>query len=261
MNQKPGTSLPFEAVENFRELGGYEGADGKHVRYGVFYRAPALANVRTKADRERFCSLGIKNVFDFRSAGEREAAPDPDFAGTRNIAVNAMTDGDGKEVNFDLEEIVKSRDGMEKMLAGVHESYARMPFSNPAYRALFQTIMEGGTPVLFHCTAGKDRTGVAAALILKALGASDETVMSDYLLTNEYRARGRKELAQLFVQMGLDEKNAENLGDVAAGVKAESLQYSLSEIGKRYPSFEDYLKAEYGIGNEELQSLRSRYLD
>ena len=167
--ERPGAPLPFEACENFRELGGYTGCGGRHVKYGAFYRSPALANIKTPADRARFEALGVRTVFDFRSEKERTLAPDPDFPGVVNIPASAMLAEDGSEVDFDLEKLLRSEDGIRMLTEGVHESYARMPFGNPAYRALFGAIRAGQTPILFHCTAGKDSTGVAAALILKAL--------------------------------------------------------------------------------------------
>ena len=182
--ERPGAPLPFEACENFRELGGYTGCGGRHVKYGAFYRSPALANIKTPADRARFEELGVRTVFDFRSEKERTLAPDPDFPGVVNIPASAMLAEDGSEVDFDLEKLLRSEDGIRMLTEGVHESYARMPFGNPAYRALFGAIRAGQTPILFHCTAGKDRTGVAAALILKALGVSREDIVEDYLLTS-----------------------------------------------------------------------------
>lgn len=259
--RRPGEQFFFQEMDNFRELGGYTGRNGRHVKYGVFYRSPALANLRTEEDRNRFLELGIKTVFDFRSEKERESAPDPKFDGIRYFALNAITEKDGSEVNFDLEAIAKSEEGMARVLEGVHESYGRLPFSNDAYRALFQAIVSDETPILFHCTAGKDRTGVAAALILTMLGVSREDVIKDYLLTNEYRSRGRQDLAKLFMKMGVDEENAVRISNIAAGVKAESLISSLDAIEERYPSFEKYLETEYGIGAEELETIRNRYLE
>ena len=153
--ERPGAPLPFEACENFRELGGYTGCGGRHVKYGAFYRSPALANIKTPADRARFEALGVRTVFDFRSEKERTLAPDPDFPGVVNIPASAMLAEDGSEVDFDLEKLLRSEDGIRMLTEGVHESYARMPFGNPAYRALFGAIRAGQTPILFHCTAGK----------------------------------------------------------------------------------------------------------
>ena len=258
---KPGTALEFEACENFRELGGYTGFGGKRVRYGIFYRAPALANIHTPADRAHFLSLGIRTAFDFRSDAERVLAPDPEFPGVKNIAMNALFAPDGTEQNFDLEEIVRSEEGMRLLTDGVHEGYVRMPFDNPAYKALFAAIRAGETPVLFHCTAGKDRTGVAAALILRTLGVSREDILADYLLTNEYRARSSASFCKTLEQMGVPASLAAEVARVGSGVRRESIESALDAIDVRYPRFEDYLAEQLGVDAAALAGLRERYLE
>ena len=258
---RPGVALAFEACENFRELGGYIGAGGKRVRRGVFYRGPALANIHTPADRGRFLSLGIRTVFDFRSEAERAIAPDPEFPGVRNIAVNALFAADGSEQNFDLEEIVRSDEGLRLLTDGVHEGYVRMPFDNPAYRALFASVLAGDVPVLFHCTAGKDRTGVAAALLLLSLGVSRQDVVADYLLTNEYRARSGEAFRKTLEQMGVPPARAAEVAHVGAGVRRESIESALDAVGARYPRFEDYLSEQLGVDAAALEALRARYLE
>lgn len=258
---KPGTALAFEACENFRELGGYAGCGGRRVRYGVFYRAPALAGIHTPADRARFLSLGIRTVFDFRSEAERALAPDPEFPGVKNIAINALFAPDGSEQNFDLEEIVRSAEGLRLLTDGVHEGYVRMPFENPAYKALFAAILAGETPVLFHCTAGKDRTGVAAALLLRTLGVSREDILADYLLTNEYRARSSASFCKTLEQMGVPAPRAAEVARVGCCVRRESLESALDAIDARYPRFEDYLADQLGINAAALARLRERYLE
>lgn len=257
---KPGAALPFEACENFRELGGYTGCGGRKVRYGVFYRAPALAGIRTSADRERFLSLGIRTVFDFRSEAERALAPDPEFPNVKNIALNALFTPDGAEQNFDLEEIVRSEEGLRLLTDGVHEGYVRMPFENPAYKALFAAVLAGEVPVLFHCTAGKDRTGVAAALILRALGVSREDIVADYLLTNRYRAGSAASFCKTLEQMGVPAPLAAQVARVGSGVRRESIESALDAIDARYPRFEDYLAEQLGIDAAALARLREAYL-
>lgn len=259
--QKPGAQLPFEGCANFRELGGYLGDGGRRVRYGVFYRAPALANLSTPADRARFAALGVKKVFDFRSETERRLAPDPEFPGVANVAANALTAEDGGEQDFDLEKLARTEEGLRMLTEGVHKSYARMPFHNAAYRALFAAVRAGETPLLFHCTAGKDRTGVAAALLLRALGVSREDIIADYLLTNEYRAVGQASFLERLIQLGAPEENAAWLAQHATGVRRESIECALDAIDARYPSFEAYLAAELDTGAAALAGIRARYLE
>ena len=181
--ERPGAPLPFEACENFRELGGsiQAAAEGMSntARSTAAPRLPILKLRRTVPVSRRWacvpCSISVR-----KKSGR--SAPDPDFPGVVNIPASAMLAEDGSEVDFDLEKLLRSEDGIRMLTEGVHESYARMPFGNPAYRALFGAIRAGQTPILFHCTAGKDRTGVAAALILKALGVSREDIVEDYTI-------------------------------------------------------------------------------
>lgn len=230
--ERPGAPLPFEACENFRELGGYTGCGGRHVKYGAFYRSPALANIKTPADRARFEELGVRTVFDFRSEKERTLAPDPAFPGVVNIPASAMLAEDGSEMDFDLEKLLRSEDGIRMLTEGVHESYARMPFGNPAYRALFGAIRAGQTPILFHCTAGKDRTGVAAALILKALGVSREDIVEDYLLTNACRTTGRDQFRGMLERAGLPTAQAQQVTEIATAYGGRALKVRWTPLKK-----------------------------
>ena len=136
-----------------------------------------------------------------------------------------------------------------------------MPFDNPAYKALFAAILADETPVFFHCTAGKDRTGVAAALILRALGVSREDILADYLWTNEYRARSSASFCKTLEQMGVPAEKAAEVARVGCCVRRESLESALDIIDARYPRFEDYLAEQLGVDAAALASLRERYLE
>ena len=256
----PGTPLPFERCDNFRELGGYVGLGGKRVKRGVFYRTPALANLRTEADWALFDSLGVKTVFDFRSGTERAQRPDPEIPGVRFVHAPALFDEDGKDVNFDLNAVFAAgQKAIDEMLDWVAGSYDVMAFGNPAYRLLFEAIAAGETPILFHCSAGKDRTGVAAALILLALGVSREDVVRDYMLTNDCRARSRAALAKT-LEPALGER-AGQYANIIGGVSLDSIETVLRRIDERYPTFEAYLEAECGAAPATLARIRAQYLE
>ena len=256
----PGAPLPFEACENFRELGGYTGLDGKRVKAGAFYRTPALADVTTPHDKALLASLGVRLVIDFRSEPERLEAPDPALPGARHVDVCAMLDEKGEDMRFDLDILfTQGRQGIEQVMRMVHESYVRMPFQNPGYRVLFDAIRAGETPILFHCTAGKDRTGVAAALILRALGVSRADILHDYELTNRYRAKTRARFAQVHAaRLGPGDHSDAIAG--LLGVEVHNLEMSLDAIDARYPDFASYLDAEYGFTAQDLAQMRAAYL-
>ena len=118
----------------------------------------------------------------------------------------------------------------------------------------------GNVPLLFHCTAGKDRTGIAAMVIMMILGASDEDIVSHYVLTNEYlQANIEKKLADhpLTSKIG----PVELLYRASEGVIESFGRRVLSEIRQEYGTLERYLEAEYGLAGEELQRLRDQYLE
>lgn len=264
--QAPGTPLPFEAAENFRELGGYPAAGGKHVKHGVFYRSGALAEtVTTPHDKALLESLGIKVICDLRSSQERAQQPDPAVPGAKRYDISAIVAADGQEVNFDIASFfTMSAAQLQLVMDAVLQSYARLPLDNEAYRAMFAELEQGNVPLLFHCTAGKDRTGVAAMLILKALGASDETVMEDYLRTNDCRRKTRAGIALKFEAAlgdGALTEQQERIIGMFGGVEPEGLNLAMNAIRAAYPSFEAYFEAEYGLTKEKLAHLRELYLE
>ena len=129
---------------------------------------------------------------------------------------------------------------------------------------MFAEIERGNVPLLFHCTAGKDRTGVAAMLILKALGASDDVAMEDYLRTNECRRKTRAALALKFQEAlgdGEFTEEQERIIGMFGGVEEKGLRLAMDAIRERYPSFEAYFEAEYGLDEEKLARLRGQYLE
>lgn len=259
----PGTPLPFEKTENFRQLGGYVGADGRRVKCGLLYRSGALADaIRTPHDKALLESLGLRSIFDFRSSQERQFLPDPPLPGARQFNISAIVSSDGQEVNFDIASFfTMTADQLNQVFSQVHQSYAGLPLDNEAYKEMFRQLLAGNTPLLFHCSAGKDRTGVAAALILLALGVSRQDVMADYMLTNTCRAATRAELREKFAAAMGDSPASTALVDLFTGVQAESLQLALDAIDQRYPTFEAYLEDQYGINAAGLEKLRQMYLE
>ncbi len=256
----PGTPVAFEVCENFRELGGYKAKDGKTVKHGMIYRTGALALVKTEKDVETFKKLKIKTVIDFRSSVERKAQPDPEFDGVTNIPISALYDTNGEEVRFDLDEIFGAgRKGVDLMLKEVEDAYESLPFNNPAYKIMFEQICSGNTPVLFHCSAGKDRTGVAAALILRALCVSDEQILDDFDITNKLRPKSRAYFIEKYAQY-LPGEDMEALTQSILGVDRKLLQRTLAAIDKKYENYEEFLLKECDVTKEMLKNMRSLLL-
>ena len=260
----PGTQLPFAGGNNFRELGGYEADEGKHIKWGQIWRGIPTCKLTGEADRAKLDALGLRLILDLRSSGEVQKEPDYVPDGARLVQICGLCAEDGHEISFAPDDIAALMKGYEESADGstfVQAMYERMLFGNKAFKELFRALEAGETPVLFHCSAGKDRTGVAAILILLALGASDKTIAEDFEKTNIWR---RPELEAVW---------AEHAEEIAAdparkdfylgvfGVHPESAPFVLSIIRERYGSADAYLEAEYGLTPARLMRLRRMYLE
>ena len=182
-----GAPLPrvvaLEGCSNMRDLGGYRAADGRAVRFGLVFRSASLAAL-TEADLLAFDATGIRTVCDLR--GEREAArapsrlPGVDAPEVVRLPIEPRV---GASLRDLLAREEATGEDMHDLLRTAYAAYATDHL--PRYRALFGLLLgEERLPLLFHCSAGKDRTGFGAALVLTALGVPRETVVADYLATN-----------------------------------------------------------------------------
>jgi protein-tyrosine phosphatase len=176
--------VPLEGGSNFRDLGGYRTADGRIVRRGAVFRSAHLGAL-TDADRTALAGLGMRTVVDLR--GVNEAAETPHrIEGTGARIVGAHIEpGIGEKIRLSIADGTATPFLMMQYLGDHYRDYPRR--CAPGFRTLFATLSDGRhRPVVFHCTAGKDRTGFASALLLTLLGVPWETVVEDYLRTNEF---------------------------------------------------------------------------
>jgi len=179
----PSLLLPLEGGFNLRDMGGYAAAEGRTVKRGMLYRS-GIMSMLSEADERHLAGLGIATVCDFRRAGERRRDPtrwcEPAgvFYWARDYSESSGVLGEM------LRGSAPTTDGVRAMMLNL---YRELPVDHaPSYRVLFERLVGGHVPLLFNCSAGKDRTGVAAALILSALGVPREMIVEDYLLTNRY---------------------------------------------------------------------------
>ncbi|MDR0599926.1 MAG: tyrosine-protein phosphatase [Treponema sp.] len=180
--------LSLEGALNVRELGGYPvagGRGGRRVKWGLLYRAAELGGL-SEGDKKRLEGRNIKVLVDFRSEEEKNRSPEGSFA-TVIRAVELPIDA-GNLMGVSSSELWVFSSTVEKAVRDMVKLYGALPREAiPRYRELFALLAESSnTPLLYHCTAGKDRTGLASALILHALGADRKTIMKDYLESAEY---------------------------------------------------------------------------
>lgn len=244
---------------NFRELGGYATEDGRVIRKGQFYRSGPLGKL-SEEELAYVQGLHIRHIFDFRSDTEISELPDPEIRGAVYHPINALTDDQGKPVNFSPKAIEENDFSSNFGNNFLEMMYGNLPFTK-AYKEMFEVIRNKETPILFHCTAGKDRTGIAAVLILLLLGVDEETALDDYELTNEYRMTAiEKFLSRLAAVIGDDEQLRHALRGVE-GVNRENAELSLRRIKERYGDYETFFKAQFGIDEKTQAELISFYTE
>jgi protein-tyrosine phosphatase len=251
--------IALQGDPNFRDLGGYRTKDGRTVRWGQLYRSGEL-DALTDADLATVDGLGIKLVCDLRAPSEIQLAPDRPPTGSETISI---------PVTDDSQDPVKIREqvlaGDVSALGAPGELLTDAGKAFPAkyareYTKVMARLMDAKyRPALVHCSAGKDRAGLASALVLLTLGVPEKTVMQDYLLSNTFRA-AENERAVTGVSALLDAEGVEVIRSLVE-VRPEYLQASLDTMRKKYGSIDAYLRKGLGISDAERARFQRQMLD
>jgi protein-tyrosine phosphatase len=254
--------LPLEGATNFRDLGGYRTSDGRYVRWGMVYRSNHLVNL-TANDYKYLASLGIRLVCDVRTPGERMRAPThwmgqaPEF-----LSAPIGQDRDGRlTAEEDLKNRLASLAAESRTGPQGYDRYA-IEYA-PQYRALLRRLAAGDLPAVEHCSSGKDRTGVFAAILLTALGVPREVVIQDYLLTGKYMLAAdsiERTAADLQSILGLSQPLDVSIVRALMTTKPEKMEATLDSINRSYGSFDNYLRDCVQISDSDLAMLRQRLL-
>ncbi len=254
MNQFDMKIIPFEAVYNFRDMGGYKTRDGRAVRDGLIYRSAALGKMTT-ADKKLFETLGVKTIFDYRDNHEAEINPNPIFPHAKYIQIPAK----GNHA-FEMPTNTGGKDFYKVVSPEMfQEFYAQMPFDNISFKELMATIQDpGNLGLVHHCAVGKDRTGIGGALILLALDVPEETIMDDYLNTNVYLRPLVDRMAQAIQQDYNDQEIQRFYALMSA--REEYLQAAFDAMENRYGSKTTFLEREFGLTKEKREQLQAHCL-
>jgi protein-tyrosine phosphatase len=262
--QSLGIALGIAPVPNLRDVGGYQTADGVTVARGLAYRSDTF-NPMNAGDIGKIERVGLKNDYDLRTTAEVKAKPDEIPAGVKWHLLNVLADAksaapaelealmhDPKKANAAL-----GNGKIEALFMEGYREFISLPSAKQSYRTLFQSLADPDKlPGVFHCTTGKDRTGWAAAALLTLLGVPKETVMADYMRTNEYTLPQYQRVIDGFVAAGGERAIAEAI----FGVKAEYLQASFDAMLKQYGTIERYFSEGLGIDAASQQALKKLYL-
>ncbi|WP_318767448.1 tyrosine-protein phosphatase [Lactiplantibacillus carotarum] len=246
----------MQPITNFRTLGGYHNQHGQVVKHGWLYRSGQLDQL--DADQQRYLTddLKIKRIIDMRTTEERQRFPDVAVPGATNQVLDILEQGNADGASLQSM-VTESGDVHDRMML-LYEQLALSDAARQGYHQFIQGLLTP-EPVVFHCFAGKDRTGVGAALILKILGVSDEQIMGDYLQTNLRRADANQ--AILTALHG--KVSTAQLGSIATALKvdADYLNHYFAVIDQHYGSFDQYLLTGLRLTTTDLAHLRALYLE
>ncbi|MFW5748242.1 MAG: tyrosine-protein phosphatase [Chloroflexota bacterium] len=251
-----GRVLTIEGVANFRDIGGYVTADGREVRRGLVYRSGKLDAI-TPAGWQQMQALGLRMVCDMRTEEEIADAPDnlPDKTITR-IYTPLHTDDDRAAR---LRALLFDRNRLRTILPELYTTIIVDQNAAVMGQVIGQLAEPENLPILIHCTAGKDRTGVAVGLLLALLGVPDETIIADYTLSNLYYDNFyavTERLIRRFVLFGLTAAHMQPL----LVAEAETLRFTLDYVRQRYGSIPDYLEHQAGLSADTLDRVRANLL-
>ncbi|MCR5165792.1 MAG: tyrosine-protein phosphatase [Oscillospiraceae bacterium] len=264
-------SLDLVGISNAREPGGYVIGD-KYVKKGILLRTGSLAGASPDVLKKLREEYHVRTVVDFRMSDERQSSPDPEIEGVKNIHLPVIEMEDYPVTDPKLyDEYVKSGRDRMKLFEMSYESGALNPQmyvgfllgerGKSAYREFFRVLLESDEgAVLWHCTDGKDRTGCAAMLLLSALGASRETIIQDYMLTNEYNAVQIEAVRSKFSAYQMPPEKLEALLFMCGAVVKRYMTNAIDTLNEKYGSVEAYLREELNIGKGEIEELKHNYL-
>ena len=244
----------LQGAANFRDLGGYATADGHHVKWGEVYRSADISKL-TDADLAILKQKNINYDVDLRGRQESAQAPDKLNPGMDYILCPA---GSNNSLNDWMKSIAHAKGTAGDSLMVVY--YSKTDSLAARYKPFFDKLL--GLPVgqslVFHCTAGKDRTGIGAALLLYSLGVPYETIMSDYLASNYYRKDANTKMINQMVNfMHIDQQVAADM----AGVNKEDLDATFNAITQKYGSVDNYLRTEIGLDDTKIAMLKKKFLE
>ncbi|MEK9946471.1 MAG: tyrosine-protein phosphatase [Alphaproteobacteria bacterium] len=252
MTQTPERRLPLEGASNFRDLGGYETEDGRRVRWRKVFRSGAMDRL-SDADLALLSEIGLRTICDLRHPEEQALYPTrlaPQAPATiHSLPIRPRVKGNYRE-RIDAGDPAAG-DLARDYMTEAYRCYVRDHAE--AYRGLMQQLADPANhPLVFHCAAGKDRTGFAAALILMTLGVPEDVIFEDYLATNNYWTEGG-----LRVQQDIPEAARQHL--IAAN--DVYLRAAIDTLHEIHDTLDAYLSGGLNLDDETVASLRDLLLE
>ncbi len=248
----------LRGIENFRDFGGYPGAEGRRLKHGVLFRSAAHGRA-TPEDLEAVAALGIAVVVDLRRPGERERDPSPRhprFAG--EVIVSDLAEAEGEDGWLAL--LQESDLSEATFRAYLMDYYRAAPFAPrhiDLFARYFRALAAAPGAVLIHCAAGKDRTGILVALTHHVAGVAQADTLADYLATNDpVRLAARREVVSEAIGAVAGRTPTPAAVQIAMGVEAAYLDAALRAIAEKHGDTDTYLEAALGVDGYLRAAIR-----
>ena len=244
--------IQLERAANVRELGGYQTTNGTTIKRKKLIRSAAI-NELTASDQAVLANYGVNQVIDFRSIAEANAQPDRPIATAKQLFLPIFKE-DETMVSLSPESLkqrLEDGEDAEEQMKKVYRHFVESDYARQQYRQFFDNVIdnaEGEGANLFHCTAGKDRTGFGAFLLLHVLAVAPTTIKEDYLATNRYLAPMTQRLPQELL----------TAITVLMSAKESFLDESLAAIDQHFGSVDQYLLQGLGVTKEEQAYLTAQ---
>lgn len=244
----PKRQIKLEGGSNFRDLGGYPTKDKKHIKWGHIYRSADVSKL-TDNDLKTLENLHLATVCDLRGPDELKTSPDKLPAGIHYINLPAGSEKTLANMNY----ATMNRDSMMRAF------YGQTGHLKAKYQPMFEQLLALPTDksLMFHCTAGKDRTGMGAALVLSALGVDKKYILADYAATNVFWKDTRDKMIQAMIQRGMPANTVNSMLDA----NPTYLNTFFTSIDAQYGSMKKFLTQEMGLSPEKIEKLKGLYLE
>jgi protein-tyrosine phosphatase len=243
----PSATAVLEGASNFRDIGGYRNANGQRVRRGRVFRSDHLAGLTTE-DLARVEALGIAHSLDFRGVAEYTATPYA-IPGVQRVALTIEPTVIARMQALVAQGIVPTTEETVELMRETYRDFVNR--NADTFGRFLKHLLEQPSPQVFHCTAGKDRTGFAAALLLSALGVDRATIEHDYLLTNQLYKRDAR----------LEGQGHPHVMKVLWQVQPEFLQAAFEAVDAQHGGMSDYLHGSIGLSPQEVAELQRMLLE
>lgn len=263
--------IPLKSVTNARDLGGYRTADGKAIKRGVLLRTGNLNDITADDIRILKDQYNLSDIIDLRMEMEMMGCKDPMIDGVTNTHLDVIgcmgfdqqQMGDTDINDLDLIQMVELCQQIGMLDDKMYIGFLSTDSGKKAFSRFFRILLaaDPDRAVLWHCTSGKDRTGLAAMLILSALGIEESVILEDYMLTNEYNAVRIEGTKKYLKTKGCDDTLTEKAILVFDAVDRRFMENGISFLKGKYGSVIGYIRSELHISDDDIRLLKEKYTE